>query len=232
MEWKKLSGLEKFNLILPYIEQGKSNIAIGKEFGINESTVRDVIKKNGYKRDSKNNRKLLKLNDVLEKKESKNKCITSDIHKKNNVKTKCTIDVVQKDNAINSEHYTGDIQLNNVRNSECITGDIQIVQDSNTTVLMDVIDIKDLKEIISMKEDLKDIIQAYSNSIANGKVIDVEPMEIKLDKSIGAVGKAVGMRIDEEVYKEWQQFTGRHKDRFKTHQLLSQALLEFMDKYK
>ena len=37
--------------------------------------------------------------------------------------------------------------------------------------------------------------------------------------------------IDENVYKEWQEFTNKHKKNFKSHQLLSQALLEFMKMY-
>ena len=78
---------------------------------------------------------------------------------------------------------------------------------------------------------IKAVIKEYNTRIAHDNVIDIEPIELKLDDKIGVVGKPVGMRIDENIYKEWQDFTNKYKKNFKSHQLLSQALLEFMKKY-
>lgn len=117
------------------------------------------------------------------------------------------------------------------KDSDSITNSIQVApKDLNTGIMTDT-DVIALKELVSLVEPIKAVIKEYNTRISHDNVIDVEPIEIKLDDKIGVVGKAVGMRIDENIYKEWQEFTNKHKKNFKSHQLLSQSLLEFMKKY-
>ena len=212
MEWKELNIKEKFNLLLPGIKAGKSNTAIGDELGISEKTVRETIKKMGLKRDKKDNRILIELSNINENSE----CIT---------------DAIQENTIVDIECYTDVIQDQKTQDNECITNAIQTTGGSSTAII-EGIEMESLKEIISMRNELKSVIQWYSNSIANSEIVELEPLEIKLDERIGVVGKAVGMRIDEDIYKEWLEFTKEHNKRFKSHQLLSQALLDFIKKYK
>lgn len=129
---------------------------------------------------------------------------------------------------VNSTSIANDIHK---KDSESITNTIQVApKDLNTGIMTDT-EVIALKELVSLVEPIKAVIKEYNTRITHDNVIDIEPIEIKLDDKIGVVGKAVGMRIDENIYKEWQEFTNKHKKNFKSHQLLSQALLEFMKKY-
>ena len=187
MEWKYLSITEKFKLLLPGIKAGKKNTVIADELGISEKTVRTIIDKNGFKRDKKDNRILIKLSDINENSE----CIT---------------DAIQENTIVDIECYTDVIQDQKTQDNECITNAIQTTRGSSTAII-EGIEMESLKEIISMRNELKSVIQWYSNSIANSEIVELEPLEIKLDERIGVVGKAVGMRIDEDIYKEWLEFT-------------------------
>lgn len=129
---------------------------------------------------------------------------------------------------VNSTSIANDIHK---KDSESITNTIQVApKDLNTGIMTDT-EVIALKELVSLVEPIKEVIKEYNTRITHDNVIDIEPIEIKLDDKIGVVGKAVGMRIDENIYKEWQEFTNKHKKKFRSHQLLSQALFEFMGKY-
>lgn len=193
-------------------------------FGKNESTLRDAFKKAGYKRIDKKGIYLFDevlYSSIAANKKPKNKPnssrIASDIHKRD---VSC------------NEFIADDVNPKGEANSECITTTIQKSPQGQNLLVISDLDVIALKELAGLVEPIKEVIEAYNNRITHDNVIEVEPIEIKLDDKIGVVGKAVGMRIDEEVYKEWQQFTANHKKLYKSHQLLSQALLEFMKKYK
>ena len=175
-------------------------------FQKNESTLRDAFKKAGYRRTDKKGIYIFDeelYNSMAITKKPKNK--------------------------VNSTSIMNDIHK---KDSGSITNAIQVApKDLNTGIMTDA-DVIALKELVSLVEPIKAVIKEYNTRIADDNVIDIEPIELKLDDKIGVVGKPVGMRIDENVYKEWQEFTNKHKKNFKSHQLLSQALLEFMKKYK
>ena len=94
-------------------------------------------------------------------------------------------------------------------------------------------DIQALKELISLVEPLKDVIQVYNKSITTEKYIDVEPIEIKIDRTkLSGNIKATGFRIDESILKQWKEFIKNYNGEYKVQDLVGQALLEFIDKYK
>lgn len=190
------------------IENGTTSLSkIAVEvFQKNESTLRDAFKKAGYKRLSKKD--IYVFDEEL---------YTS---MANNKKTK---------KKVNNNRIANDVQK---KDSDCISHAIQVASNDLNTGLMNDKDIIALKELVGLVEPIKNMIKEYNTRIAHDNIIDVDPIEIKLDDKIGVIGKPVGIRIDENVYKEWQEFTNRHKKNFKSHQLLSQALLEFMKKYK
>ena len=87
------------------------------------------------------------------------------------------------------------------------------------------INISDLKELLSLKDDLKELIQQYHNS---KNIIDVEPIELKV-KAVTEVKQRL-FKIDIEVLEQWDKFIAEHKE-FKVQKLISLALKEFIDKY-
>ena len=87
------------------------------------------------------------------------------------------------------------------------------------------IDMNELKELLSLKDDLKQLIQQYHIS---KNVIDVEPIELKV-KAITEVKQRL-FKIDVEVLEKWDKFIASNKQ-FKVQQLSSLALLEFIEKY-
>ena len=94
-------------------------------------------------------------------------------------------------------------------------------------------DIQALKELISLVEPLKDVIQVYNKSITTEKYIDVEPIEIKIDRTkLSGNIKATGFRIDETILDYWREFIKNYNGEYKVQDLVGQALLEFIEKYK
>ncbi len=94
-------------------------------------------------------------------------------------------------------------------------------------------DIQALKELISLVEPLKDVIQVYNKSITTEKYIDVEPIEVNIDRSkLSGNIKATGFRIDESILKQWKEFIKDYNGEYKVQDLVGQALLEFIVKYK
>lgn len=197
--------IEYINKLLRGKKKGFTKIAA--EFGMRPDELENQILKEGYIKV-----RVKKIYQYLENSE-------------------CMADNIPDNKEENSSCYTDVIQCEDIENNKYYTGAIQPIREVENEVLVDGIDIKDLKEIISMKDDLKAIIQVYSERIALDNIIEIEPTEIKLDERIGATGKAVGVRVDEEIYKEWINFTKGHNKTYRSHQLLSQALLEFMRKY-
>ena len=94
-------------------------------------------------------------------------------------------------------------------------------------------DIQALKELISLVEPLKNVIQVYNKSITTEKYIDVEPIEVNIDRSkLSGNIKATGFRIDESILKQWKEFIKDYNGEYKVQDLVGQALLEFIEKYK
>ena len=94
-------------------------------------------------------------------------------------------------------------------------------------------DIQALKELIRLVESLKDVIQVYNKSITTEKYIDVEPIEIKIDRTkLSGNIKATGFRIDETILDYWREFIKNYNGEYKVQDLVGQALLEFIEKYK
>ena len=94
-------------------------------------------------------------------------------------------------------------------------------------------DIQALKELISLVKPLKDVIQVYNKSITTEKYIDVEPIEIKIDRTkLSGNIKATGFRIDETILDYWREFIKNYNGEYKVQDLVGQALLEFIEKYK
>ena len=99
---------------------------------------------------------------------------------------------------------------------------IAIIQDNNL--------IDEVKELLSMKDDLKLLIQNYNR---DKSIIDViEPLELKVDKALFK-GELRGrlIKVYDNVNNSWQTFCKINSE-YKMQDLYSMALLEYINKYK
>lgn len=91
------------------------------------------------------------------------------------------------------------------------------------------------QELSELLEPIKLLVKQYNSSITKENIIEVEPIEVKIDKSklTGEV-KPVGFKLYSDVYEKWKEFTNQscYKDRnIKAQELLAMALIEYMQKY-
>ena len=109
------------------------------------------------------------------------------------------------------------IQKDNKSKSE-----IAITKDNNL--------IEEVRELLSMKDDLKQLIQEYNRSKS---IIDIiEPLELKVDKTLFK-GELRGrlIKVYDNVNNNWIDFC-KSNNQFKMQDLYSMALLDFIDKFK
>lgn len=231
ISWEDNSIENLVDYINEQLNSRKMDLIEKDDFGVNKRVIEKRLARKGYKK--VNGFFELKINNSNEN----SKSITDAIHKRENNSYTAAI------HSDDSSSYTDDIHK---ENSESYTAAIQTRKVVENTSIMDIEVVeflKDIKnEIQSIKQwqqerVLKDkvidkVIEEYEEAKKKEQIIELEPVEIKLDEKIGVKGKAIGVRIDEEVYKDWVEFTKAHNKHFKSHQLLSQALIEFMKKYK
>lgn len=93
-------------------------------------------------------------------------------------------------------------------------------------------DINSLKELITLVEPLKGVIQEYNKSLTSEKYIEVEPIEVHIDrKNLSGIIKQVGFRVDETILEEWKEFIKNYDGEYKVQDLIGEALRQFIHKY-
>ena len=88
------------------------------------------------------------------------------------------------------------------------------------------IDINSLKELISLIEPIKEVIQQYNKS---KNIIEIKTPELN-PPNITEVKQKL-FKIDVDVLTKWEQFVADHKQ-YKVQNLISMALSELIEKYK
>ena len=89
---------------------------------------------------------------------------------------------------------------------------------------------EEVKELLSMKDDLKILIQEYNRS---KNIVDViEPVELKVDKT-RFKGELKGrlIKVYDNVNNDWIEFC-KSNSQFKMQDLYSMALLDYINKFK
>ena len=104
---------------------------------------------------------------------------------------------------------------------ECIS-EVAATQES-------LLDIQGITELLELKEQIKEVIQAYKTSKS---IIDVtEQQELKLDKTkVNGDQKCRMIKIYDSVNNDWIKFA-KENDEFKMQDLYSIALSECIEKY-
>lgn len=85
---------------------------------------------------------------------------------------------------------------------------------------------ENLIELAELTDQIKDMLEKYNRE---KDIIEVEAIELK-PRPIGEVKQKL-FKIDVDVIKDWDEFVLNHKE-FKVQQLISEAIKEFIEKYK
>ena len=193
-----------------------------KNLNINKSTFITRCNKNNFKYnfDSRQYEKEDTDKEVIQK---QNKSITKVMQKHN----KSIIENLDE----KEENKIKNIQKNN----ECISKDIQlqnenitkVKQKHNKSISEEMLD--NIKELLEMKEQLKEVIQEYNKSKS---IVDIELPKLELNK-----GKFKGeptnrlIKVYKNINDNWIKFCKEEYSEFKMQDLYSMALMEFMERY-
>ena len=115
-----------------------------------------------------------------------------------------------------------------------IKPDINDKSKENSKVISEINSItKEIQEFKSLKEDILDMLTWYKSRENERNIIDVEIPTIKIDtEKLGKQqAKAKGIKLYSCVFDEFKKFCNQHKE-YKMQDLISMALLEYIDKYK
>ncbi|HDI3019204.1 TPA: DUF4250 family protein [Clostridium botulinum] len=90
--------------------------------------------------------------------------------------------------------------------------------------------LKEVKELIEIKEEIKEVIQKYNKDKNVIDVIGKQELRFDFSKFKGEV-KGRYVKVYENINKDWIKFCKKNKQ-FNIQDLYSLALLEFMEKYQ
>lgn len=213
MDYKSLTVEQKVKYVnSELLKDNEATIkSIAEEVGLANSTFRD-----SYKKDYKYNQKLRRIERKPQQEQQE------EFKEVKQVSTLVTI------NKTITKPMKG---IESIENNKDITKVQQQPTSEVLTTFNNDIDIKSMKELIGLIEPIKLVIQKYNEGITKGKIIDIDPVEIKIDRSkLNNNIKSVGFKLDSEVYDQWKEFTKGYQE-IKNQDILGMALLEYMNKY-
>ena len=208
-DFNELEIIDQLKYINIKLSENKSLRAIANDLKMSKTTFRDRFLKIGYVYSTETKRYYrdinLKVQITLQKHARTIKQAIHPISK-----------VIQNDNK-------SIIEMETVKKENIIPSDNQeIIKLKNA--------LSEVKELLEMKDQLKELIQDHNRSKS---IIDViEPHELKVDKDRfegGLKGRLI--KVYDNVNNEWISFC-KSNDQFKMQDLYSIALLEFIEKYK
>ncbi|SHH55534.1 hypothetical protein [Tepidibacter thalassicus] len=105
-----------------------------------------------------------------------------------------------------------------------------ISQENNLNQIVDIINLKnDILELVSLKQEIKNTIEAVKKYEFKNNVIDIPELKIDFSKMTGQI-KNRSFKVYEDILKKFLKFAKENK-KFKQQDLLSQAMLEFIERY-
>lgn len=208
--FNKLEVLEQLEYINNELLKGESLRSISEKLSMSKTTIRDRFKKIGYIYNAET--KQYYKDDTINVQHQ----ITLEEHARTvEQATEPTDEVIQKDNDSISE-----VAIIEKRNANPL--DLQEYMDFKNTL-------SDVKELLEMKDQLKEVIQSYNSS---KNIIDIPALqELKIDISkFEGDPKSRLIKIYSNVNDAWMGFC-KVNNQFKMQDLYSMALLEYIDKY-
>lgn len=247
LQFNKLDVLEQLKYVNNGLLRGESLRNISGNIGISKSTIRERFKKIGYVF-SDEYRRYIKENSESEYKDNTNILDASKTVETNEIlegEYKSNINILQDKEATENEviepvegaEYKSNTNIligsENTQNKPVIApeykSNINILMDNDTkNKLMDIATNYDgLQKVLQLSSGIEEMLNWYNNQ---KNVID--PVELKVDANrlTGEV-KTTTVRLYNDVWKQFGEFMSSYKE-YKSMDLISMALLEFMDKYK
>ena len=193
---------------------GESLRKICDNIGIQRKTIRIRFKKINYEFSKEENKYIFNTKVLQDQKEDNNK-----------EEYKCNTMVIQNesDNKI-------DLQIKDIEYKDNISVlDDKTENYNNTIVLKDNIK-EDLFKIIEAKEELFKIIDWFKKQQFEDNLIEVPELRIDREKFKGEI-KITTIRVYSEIKDKFQEFIRKFPE-YKSQDMYTQALLEFMIKYE
>lgn len=193
---------------------GESLRKICDNIGIQRKTIRIRFKKINYEFSKEENKYIFNTKVLQDQKEDNNK-----------EEYKCNTMVIQNesDNKI-------DLQIKDIEYKDNISVlDDKTENYNNTIVLKDNIK-EDLFKIIEAKEELFKIIDWFKKQQFEDNLIEVPELRIDREKFKGEI-KITTIRVYSEIKDRFQEFIRKFPE-YKSQDMYTQALLEFMIKYE
>lgn len=126
----------------------------------------------------------------------------------------------------NNKSITTVISKKDYESTTSIVALNSINNESITSVINTVIDVKSVNELTSLITPLKELLQKYHNS---NYIIDVQPNEFKVN--VASEVKSKVFKVDLQVLNQLDEFCALYPQ-YKLQDIISTLLLEAMCKYK
>lgn len=133
------------------------------------------------------------------------------------------VELIQKSNKSISN-----IEHKEIEASKPVEGNLNILEPSRLKNIENAL--KEVKELIEIKEEIKEVIQKYNKDKNVIDVVGKQELKIDFSKFEGEV-KGRYVKVYGNINEDWIKFCKKNKQ-FNIQDLYSLALLEFMDKYK
>ncbi|MBX4272207.1 hypothetical protein [Clostridium estertheticum] len=204
-DFEKKDIKEQVSFINSKTITGMKVIDVAKEIGMGDKTLRTRLKENNYifNRPEKIYVLSRDKNDMVITKESDN-IIPKEVIKNDNKSIKANENPL-KSSVVKNEPIPPDL--------------LQELK----------INLGEIKELLEMKEQIKEIIQKYNKSI--NTIAEEVQQDLKIDKDkLNGELKSRLIKVYNNVNVEWIKFC-KNNNQFKMQDLCSIALLEFIEKY-
>ncbi|MCD3218186.1 hypothetical protein G8S55_13445 [Clostridium botulinum C] len=189
---------------------GESLRKISDDIGIQRKTIRVRFKKINYEFNKESNKYIYNTNVVQRNKENK-------IKKEYECNTNIIQDEIKEKDKLEYNCITSNEKENKYKEYK-----------ENTIILQDNVK-EDFFQLIEAKEELFKMMQWFKKQQFKDKIIEVPELKIDKDKFKGEV-KVTTIRVYSEIKDKFQEFVRKFPE-FKSQDLYTQALFEFMMKY-
>lgn len=204
-EFDELDILNQIEYFNKKLIKGLSISKICKNIGIARTTVTDRFKRAGFKFDKNKKCYESNTNELPQKSDKSNTFVTP------SERTENTKNIITQENNYNNENT-------------------QLINRNNLNQIVDIINFKnDILELVDLKQEIKNTIEAVKKYEFESNVIDIPELKIDFSKMNGQI-KNRSFKVYEEVLEKFLKFAKKNSN-FKQQDLLSQAMLEFIERY-
>jgi hypothetical protein len=212
-EFNKLDIQEQLQYVNNELLKGESLRGISANLTISKTTIRDRFTKIGYKFNTEKRQYIRDTSIVLDN------------------EYKSNTNILRKDKTIENKPITSDEYKHNTNIfHKAKTTDIKAIKKAeykDNTSIFNVDDKDKIIDMINNYDKLKDMLNWFETQ---KNIINIQELKVDSDRLLGDV-KTTTVRLYSDVWKDFREFMEQYQE-YKSMDLVSQALIEFMDKYK